>query len=473
MSATTIDIDDERSIGIDFSEGGSLGQHAHELFSHPTVAELFADAVREASPSLFYRHGNDTLSDETVNGMARVFLESGGDMHAFERHLEEDVMDRWSYFENLFKEHFVDSCGWWEPLIENASAVLKTLHPEEDVRGCLEEMRDEMARDTLGDADDSMPLDFLLGWEKVSIIHVPDLSLFGGVEDLHIRYTGSCGDFLSFVPDANLARFLRMVGVSSDAYKAHARFLGRDLEAAPSEAEFGDPSGFRFLDAADRAEAWKTFLVEIDPARRPMLSMDDVVEVLDNASYGGVPVVYFRVGLKDLIGFWSDESNTHLRVRPDGRKGRPQVGIWDFANGSGHVVSADADELVVPRNSGAFLVDDACWGYGIDKSCGFVKSFLEAAVEAIPAPGYRLSKTVGTVRLTERSTYPTPELAVAAGEKWMDSLKAETGSMMDGNEPAGGVPPIRYVVKDIATDAEIAVDACDPVEDVARPSFGG
>lgn len=152
-------------------------------------------------------------------------------------------------------------------------------------------------------ADDSRPLD-LIENEEVVVCFVPGegVSLIDGMT----RYRGFGSDCVSIEPDERLARFLRLVNVSSDEYVAMVR-------------------RHRGVDLGDYPE-WRSFHVPGDPDREQLLTDEELLDGIDGAFYGFNPLIAFRANARMLI-----ERDWSIPLSVTGGI----VGLHDFANGSG------------------------------------------------------------------------------------------------------------------------------------------
>jgi len=152
-------------------------------------------------------------------------------------------------------------------------------------------------------ADDSRPLD-LIEHEEVVVCFVPGdgVSLIDGMT----RYRGFGSDCVSIEPDERLARFLRLVNVSSEEYVAMVkRHRGVDLWDYPE---------------------WRSFHVPNDPEREQLLTDEEMLDGIDGAFYGFNPLIAFRANARMLIERdWSAPLSVTGGI----------VGLHDFANGSG------------------------------------------------------------------------------------------------------------------------------------------
>jgi len=152
-------------------------------------------------------------------------------------------------------------------------------------------------------ADDSRPLD-LIEHEEVVVCFVPgeSESLIDGMT----RYRGFGSDCVSIDPDERLARFLRLVNVSSDEYVDMVkRHRGVDLGDYPE---------------------WRSFQVPGDPDREQLLTDEEILDGIDGAFYGFNPLIAFRANARMLI-----ERDWSVPLSVTGGI----VGLHDFANGSG------------------------------------------------------------------------------------------------------------------------------------------
>jgi hypothetical protein len=311
-----------------------------------------------------FSHGNDTHgSEEWAKKLFNVFQKGGKE--AVEDMLIENTDQNDDHF-YAFQEVLKNPD--WDELKESLESVLQNAFTDEtDIADKINDLMTEHMVELIAKRDDSVPLDALSPYLEVELCYIPGYGESNGLEDMWITNRGVCSSATDVIPDNNLANFLRFVNVSSDEY-IHAAFK-------QSQANLQDVS-----------EDWKTFSVKADLSKPALISAEDVVEILDNATYGGVPVIAFRTNLKSLIEQDFSADRVMKLETASGADAVAQIGIHDFINGSGHLATFKESEITLPAN----LDDLACtqgngW-YGIESVYGLMHSYMTADVTTAPAP---------------------------------------------------------------------------------------
>lgn len=107
--------------------------------------------------------------------------------------------------------------------------------------------------------------------------------------------------------------------------------------------------------------------VSIDTDHKQALTCEDVLDILENATYGGTSVVFGFIDAREFIEKY--ESGKTVIVA-----GNPQIGIVDWVNGSGYLARGDETKVVLsPRN----ISVETSHRYNVDSIFGFtVRSTL-------------------------------------------------------------------------------------------------
>jgi len=180
------------------------------------------------------------------------------------------------------------------------------------------------------------------------------------VEDEYLTRTAPSFDLQFAEPNAALARTLGFLNISKK------RFLdlvverrGIDLRSSKPQGEGTGPWRHR----GEYAAAWRSLVVPHDPKRPQLLTDDQFVEILENASYGGV---------FSIAGYVDADFALPRGLAAVTVTGRFQVGIVDYIWGSGHTVTFDGS-LTVDLTRGQ--IGDAP-GYAYDGTCDFVVDYF-------------------------------------------------------------------------------------------------
>lgn len=177
-------------------------------------------------------------------------------------------------------------------------------------------------------------------------------------------------------PGPNLHRFFELLNV-------HPRdvFTGDMLSVVPAEVAPHLDDHYRqwinqcnFTHVRGYFDLIETF--KVNEARIPLCTPDLAREVIQNATYGGVPVISGFMKMKDVMSLDFEH--------PIQLSGRYQMGIWDNVNGSGHMESATETPFELKLDKGDLMV----WqtqGWTPDQSCGFVRRFYTLNLSTVQA----------------------------------------------------------------------------------------
>lgn len=180
------------------------------------------------------------------------------------------------------------------------------------------------------------------------------------VEDSCLDRSSPCFDLQFAIPNDAFARMLTFINVSKRHYLelVLARRGINLLSAKPQGTETG---AFRYR--PEYAAAWRAMRVHHDPKLPPLLTDDQLVEIIENASYGGQLAI---AGYVDR-NFCLPRDLQAVRL-----SGRFQIGIIDYIWGSGHSVTFDGT-LTVDISQGQ--IGDAP-GYAFDSVCDFCVDYF-------------------------------------------------------------------------------------------------
>jgi hypothetical protein len=113
---------------------------------------------------------------------------------------------------------------------------------------------------------------------------------------------------------------------------------------------------------------------KVDPTRPAICTAEIATIILDNACYGGYPLLAGYARVSDILAIDFNE--------PVSIDGKYAVGLWDNVNGSGHMEGNDCAKFTMKLNPGDLVVLKAR-GYAPDQSCGFVKSYYQLELENV------------------------------------------------------------------------------------------
>ena len=190
-------------------------------------------------------------------------------------------------------------------------------------------------------------------------------------------------------PNAMLGRVLGFLNVSKPKFLALVEaHKGIKLTSGKAHGSATGPWRYRPEDAP----AWRALKVQHDPSMPQLLADDEIVEIFDNASYGGQLAI---AGMVDANFCLPKAPYSALRLT-----GRFQIGIVDYIWGSGHTVTWDG-ELTIDMREGQ--AGDPM-GYAFNDVCDFSIPYFRFSIIA------RAELAVNTRWQASRS----PRLAAAA-----------------------------------------------------------
>ena len=178
------------------------------------------------------------------------------------------------------------------------------------------------------------------------------------VEDSYLERTSPSFGIEFARPNDAMARTLSFLNISKRQYLdlVIAR-RGIDLTSTKPQGTATDAFRYRPEYAAD----WRAMRVAHDPAQPALLTDDELVEVMENAGYGGQLAI---------AGYVDVNLAVPRAMRATRLTGRFQIGIIDYIWGSGHTIGFDGS-LTVDLSDGQ--IGDAP-GYAFDGVCDFVVS---------------------------------------------------------------------------------------------------
>lgn len=176
------------------------------------------------------------------------------------------------------------------------------------------------------------------------------------VEDEMLERTAPGFGLQYAMPNAALARVLSFLNISKPNFIALVkRRKGIDLLSAKEHGS--DTGAWRYR--PEYAPRWKALKVKHDQYRSQLLDDDEIVEIFDNANYGGQLAI---AGMVEADFCLPKGPYPALRL-----SGRFQIGIIDYVWGSGHSVTWDG-ALTVDLSQGQ--AGDAP-GYTFNEVCDF------------------------------------------------------------------------------------------------------
>jgi hypothetical protein len=167
------------------------------------------------------------------------------------------------------------------------------------------------------------------------------------------------------MPNCEMAATLNWLGIGKDDYRrAVFDAYGIDLyDPTPAAEERPDLWSW----SGEQARAWQQLQVRCQSRDMAWLRAEQLVELLDNASYGGV---------LSIAGYaQTDQVEVALTGRGALRiEGRVQIGIIDYLWGSGHSIRLDQNHPIDLHDGKILTADRMCHRW--DSCCDFVRSMF-------------------------------------------------------------------------------------------------
>lgn len=415
------------------------------------TAPLVKELARKTDFSA-WEHQQD-MDDKFAEELAEKYLENGeGAVHdyLFEQECDETAEEYLESNPSYGKEEIKKDILDFVKPITGAFANL-----DEDI--LVEDLYDDLEEkifEAMYDRDDSDYKDIIPSHQTVDLTFIPDNNIYA-FDDMYANHYDVVFSAETVIPDSKFIRILKFFNIAPSEFINEMKVRGIDLVHPYIPEETTD---YRRSQIEEAALLWRAVLdVENDnifngnigklPLRnkyeiaewnrtvalirtvkdydRPAsLSMDELITTLDNASYGGVPMHYIRVPLKDVLSGKLDQ--------PFITTNGGMTGVHDFINGSGYVNSPSGPILIDPSKG---ELRAKMPGYGIDSTYGIVGSYYKADIEPYTVSEYQRVKP----------------------NKWVHSIENDDGvrlvmvscSAADGNDTA-------YMVRTFDEDHEPA-----------------
>jgi hypothetical protein len=178
------------------------------------------------------------------------------------------------------------------------------------------------------------------------------------VEDSYLERTAPSFGIEFVRPNEAMARTLSFLNISKRQY-LDLVIARRGIDLLSAEPQGSETGAWRYR--PEYAADWRVMRVAHDPALPALLTDDELVEIMENAGYGGQLAI---------AGYVDVDLALPRAMRAARLTGRFQIGIIDYIWGSGHTIGFDGS-LTVDLSDGQ--IGDAP-GYAFDGVCDFVVS---------------------------------------------------------------------------------------------------
>ena len=347
-------------IPVYLTDGDTVGEHVLGIMMSDSIRRAMTEAVMSARPGLFLSYADMRMDEGFARRLANSVCRTGNTVQA-EMMLRSSIDEEeyWSY-----KMSSAFSAPRWAELVQEMTTLLDGVHGRSTGQLVCMLFKDE-CREALEAHDTSTPFHLVQQGTRVTMLHVPRTST-GNLAHVHLKARTGALSSCNVVPDDALLSFLSFMNVSSQ------EFLGALVESGY------DPRDDDAL-SADDTQAWHDLDVRANPTREPLLPISDMMDIMDKAPTGGVPIAVWRMELAPLLSTdW--EAQGHLSIRPQAR-GRMHVGLHDFLNGTGALKPSTAAEVLLSMHTMDLMVD-GIGGNLADNCYGLYRPMLDASMEA-------------------------------------------------------------------------------------------
>jgi hypothetical protein len=345
MTILAIDLTANRTrqvASVPIPETGNADERARTMLAETDIKHWLERIYNDHARDPYYRDRSDQPGEHVLADTLRACLRGDRD-------------DANAVLSNVFPNPYdqVDDMLVDIRLASIITAIAEHLEIETDV---VEQMCRGTIESKIDDENYGEPLEYLRPWDKIEIAILPALTPGLSIEDERIE-SWRHGDLhpTTVIPNVAFARTLCTLNISSADYirSVKSRY-GCDLRRPVDHASVRPISD----DDRERAGMWRRLRVRSRRTQPTFMTMDELFEVLENASLGGQLAIAAKAPVADLI--MADWSNG-VQLR-----GTVQIGIVDYLWGSGHSVShtggillRDRERLYVARDLG-HRFDDVC-----------------------------------------------------------------------------------------------------------------
>ena len=344
------------------------------LTSVEKIEARFENYARsEGEQSLVEQYGSDTKPDEISKKVLASALETY--RHAVKEHAEEPSMtmaalvngsvsadvndvlesiDRHDAYGDVYfsdENPLRDFANWADELFADLGVKTNL------VDGCRESFEAGCM-----DKDTTMPLDWFD--DDVVINFHPTIDPDDDLDDGVVTCDSLSGDAFNVVPDEAFRRTLEFLNISGQEFADHIMLLsGGNYYLTSDRQDWED-----IVSEHGSLDAW---CPKADPEKDSLVSLPNLVELIENTNGYGAFTWSINVNMKDLLS------------TPPGEKvslSGGQIGFHDYANGSGHMEGYAIGSKEVELDKIAF-VPDRLKSYGLEAVYGMTWSATEGGFE--------------------------------------------------------------------------------------------
>ncbi|WP_415912999.1 hypothetical protein [Neptuniibacter sp. QD37_11] len=329
-------------------------------FGGEHVTKVISQSIESAIESLKNLEGNsDNLSRADL--FQRELSYALGDMFEEEEWFPDQSYEAMSWqLKDSDIASFFEAC---EPIFESENIHLDKTDVEDFIKNLYQE--------ALCDQDETTPLDVLKHADKVRMIYMfkPEIGS-KYAEDNLVECNHVTGESTMVIPDDSFVAYLTALNVPvSDYVSAVKTKYNIDLCSE---------------DECDISDQWQKALADdskINPHQPQVLSMDSIFETIDNMNGYASPCLIADI---DPMRFGDLFEESSLVITGG------QIGLHDFLNGSGHVLSPE-NPIVIKSSLDDWQFDGQVGPYEVDEVYGMVNSAYEAEIKLSRQPSVELT----------------------------------------------------------------------------------
>jgi hypothetical protein len=273
--------------------------------------------------------------------------------------INEDAFKSFLYCHDINDEAIDNTCSEVNEFIRKHNLKDNEISSED----LIYELKNQLFKSTLSDCERQ------LHNIKTSIAYTPPFNdSYKYPCDSHVEFNGVTSSVDTIIPDITLTKLLDMLRINARDYVSHVHnTMGYDLQQEDEWIEYLESTSDQNHKTEDA-----------------VISMDDLTEIIENCCYSGNPIYFFNTSISDLIKI---AEGSFSAIITGG-----EVGIHNFINGSGHIVTAKGPVVLEGVSSSCLFSAEsgrysACMtaykDHGIE-IYGMIKSALDANITLIP-----------------------------------------------------------------------------------------
>lgn len=230
----------------------------------------------------------------------------------------------------------------------------------------IETNLDDVLRDAFEDGCRKQDKSCAIDWfdQEIVINFHPTVAPDGYIDDGMITCDSVSGDAYNVVPDDEFRSTLQFLNISAQEYADHVMLLSGGNYYITSDRD----DWAEIVSEHGSLDAW---CPKADPSKDSLVSLPDLVTLIENTNGYGVLTWSINVNMKDLLSVPPGE-----KVTLSGG----QIGFHDYINGSGHMEGCAIGSKEVQLDQ-ICLIPDSLKRYGLDSVYGMTHSATQGDFE--------------------------------------------------------------------------------------------